>query len=74
MISADISSGVEADTGRILGCAVKADRTVTFTLAKPGHAVGDGALYAGDVTVWTIGIPEKRVKALTSRVQTVHET
>ena len=74
VISADISSGVEADTGRILGCAVKADRTVTFTLAKPGHAVGDGALYAGDVTVWTIGIPEKRVKALTSRVQTVHET
>ena len=30
VVAADIASGVEADSGRILGCAVKADKTVTF--------------------------------------------
>ena len=31
VLAADIASGVEADTGRILGRAVRADATVTFT-------------------------------------------
>ena len=31
VVSADIASGVEADSGRVLGCAVKADKTITFT-------------------------------------------
>ena len=30
VVAADIASGVEADTGRVLGRAVRADRTVTF--------------------------------------------
>ena len=49
VVSADIPSGVETDTGRILGRAVRADKTVTFTLPKPGLAAGDGALFAGQV-------------------------
>ena len=36
VVSADIPSGVHADTGRILGEAVCADETVTFALAKAG--------------------------------------
>ena len=44
VIAADVASGVEADTGRVLGRAVKADRTVTFSLAKVGQFAGDGAL------------------------------
>ncbi len=43
--AADIASGVEADTGRILGRAVRADSTVTFTFPKIGQAVG-AALFA----------------------------
>jgi NAD(P)H-hydrate epimerase len=42
VVSADIASGVEADTGRILGEAVRADVTVTFSLAKPGLVVEPG--------------------------------
>ena len=71
IVSADIASGVEADTGRILGRAVRADRTVTFTLPKIGQAVGNGAVCSGDVTVWDIGIPADLKKSLVSPVQTV---
>ena len=69
VVAADIASGGEADTGRVLGCAAKADKTVTFTCKKVGQAVGDGALLSGDVTVWDIGIPKDLT--ITSRVQTV---
>lgn len=58
VVSADIPSGVETDTGRILGDAVRADVTVTFSMAKPGLFVGKGALRAGKVVVHDIGIPE----------------
>ncbi len=57
VVAADIASGVEADTGRVLGAAVRADATVTFTLAKPGHFVGKGGLHTGRLTVHDIGIP-----------------
>ena len=57
VISADIPSGVQADTGAILGDAVFADVTVTFTLAKPGHFVEPGCTYCGELRVCDIGIP-----------------
>ena len=57
VVSADIASGVDASTGAVLGRGVMADRTITFTLAKVGQFVGDGALHAGEVTVEDIGIP-----------------
>ena len=69
VVAADIASGVEADTGRVLGCAAKADKTIAFTYKKIGQAVGDGALLSGDVTVWDIGIPKDLY--MTSRAQTV---
>lgn len=71
IVAADIASGVEADTGRILGRAVRADETVTFTFPKIGQAVGDGAVCSGTVSLREIGIPEDLKKQLTSSVQTV---
>ena len=71
VISADIASGVEADTGRVLGRAVRADRTVTFSLKKTGQAVGDGALLSGEVTVHDIGIPASLIREAVCPVQTV---
>ena len=64
VVSADISSGVEADTGRVLGTAVHAARTVTFTLPKAGHYVGKGGLCTGELTVVDIGIPKDLVDGL----------
>ena len=57
VVSADIASGVEADTGRVLGDAVRADVTVTFSLPKAGHFLGEGGLRTGRLTVAEIGIP-----------------
>ena len=57
VVSADIASGVEADTGRILGDAVRADITVTFSMAKPGHFVEPGCTCCGELRISDIGIP-----------------
>lgn len=57
VISADIPSGVSADSGAVLGEAVKADITVTFSMAKPAHFVEPGCVYCGEVRVRDIGIP-----------------
>ena len=62
VVSADIPSGVEADTGRILGAAVGADVTVTFSMAKPGHFVQPGCVSCGEVKVFPIGIPPETLK------------
>ncbi len=57
VVSVDIPSGVHADTGEILGHAVRADVTVTFSAGKPGLFVGAGAVQSGRVVVADIGIP-----------------
>ena len=56
-VAVDLPSGVHTDTGEILGRAVKADLTVTFTLAKRGLFVGEGAVHSGKIVVADIGIP-----------------
>ena len=73
VVAADIASGVEADSGRVLGFAVKADKTITFTFKKVGQTVGEGALLSGDVEVWEIGIPEDLQAQVICPVQTVEQ-
>ena len=58
IVSVDVPSGINADTGEILGAAVVADYTVTFHALKHGLISYPGAEYAGEVTVVPIGIPE----------------
>lgn len=61
--SVDIPSGIDGDTGRICGIAVRADVTVTFAFAKAGHLLYPGRKYTGHLRVKDIGIypqPEKK--------------
>ncbi|MBC8104852.1 MAG: NAD(P)H-hydrate dehydratase [Cytophagales bacterium] len=58
ILSADVPSGLDADTGRAAEGTVHASRTVTFALPKPGLLTYPGASYAGRITVAEIGIPE----------------
>ncbi|MBR5508662.1 MAG: NAD(P)H-hydrate epimerase [Lachnospiraceae bacterium] len=62
VISCDIPSGVDGDTGEILGNAVRADWTVTFSCGKPGLYQGEGAVCAGKVEIVEIGIPEELIR------------
>jgi len=59
IISIDIPSGVEADTGVVGDAAIKADCTVTLGLPKVGHFICPGANYVGELAVDDIGIPQK---------------
>lgn len=57
VVAVDIPSGVEADTGQIRTTAVRAIKTVTLGLFKPGLLLYPGAEYAGEVVTANIGIP-----------------
>ncbi len=74
VVAADIASGVETDTGRVLGAAVRADRTVTFSLPKLGQFVGEGAIYSGTVTVQDIGLPGELIRRMEFGAETVDGT
>ncbi len=55
IVSIDIPSGINADTGCLMGDAVDADHTVTLIGAKIGLYTADGPDYAGEVHIESIG-------------------
>ena len=61
VVAVDIPSGLDSDTGRVLGAAVRAELTVTYGLAKPGHFCYPGRELTGDLRVVDIGIPPEVV-------------
>ena len=67
VLSIDIPSGVEADTGRVATAAVRADRTLSLGLPKVGHLLSPGADMTGNLTVDDIGIPAALLQADTIR-------
>ncbi|MFE1286464.1 NAD(P)H-hydrate dehydratase [Streptomyces sp. NPDC058751] len=56
VVAVDLPSGVEADTGEVLGAAVRADVTVTFGTHKPGLLIDPARGYAGSVRLVDIGL------------------
>lgn len=56
VVSIDMPSGISTDSGRVMGTAVEADATVTFTSLKPGLCLYPGVRYAGSVLVKSAGI------------------
>lgn len=63
-IAIDLPSGVNADTGAILGVAIEASASVTFITKKPGHLLYPGRALAGAVHVADIGIPAEHFAAI----------
>jgi len=56
VVAVDLPSGVEADSGEVLGAAVRADLTVTFGTHKPGLLIDPARAYAGTVRLVDIGL------------------
>ncbi|MDE3109189.1 MAG: NAD(P)H-hydrate epimerase, partial [Acidobacteriota bacterium] len=61
VVSVDIPSGLNADTGEAAGVAVRADFTVTFTAPKLGLFCGDAAEHQGQLVVRQIGSPSELI-------------
>lgn len=61
-VGIDIPSGIDADKGHVLGCAVRCDYTFTLQAAKPGLYLVPGRIYAGKVITLDIGIPKALIK------------
>ncbi|MDI6600333.1 MAG: NAD(P)H-hydrate dehydratase [Thermoanaerobacteraceae bacterium] len=62
VVSVDIPSGLNSDTGRPMGVAVKSDITVTFGYPKVGEVIYPGAEYTGRLVVADIGYPARTVE------------
>jgi len=62
VLAVDIPSGLDCDTGRPLGAAIKADCTVTFVAVKKGFVQNEqAARYTGEIFTASIGVdPEAR--------------
>ncbi len=56
ILAVDVPSGLCADTGRVLGVAVGASRTLTFIAGKPGLYTLDGPDHCGEVGIDTLGL------------------
>jgi len=62
IVAIDIPSGLDANTGKPLGTAIRASLTVTFGLPKVGHLIAPGSDYVGDLKVIDISIPQRLVE------------
>ncbi len=69
VVAVDVPSGVDASTGRVLGCAPRCELTVTFGFPKLGHVLPPGSELAGEVRVVDIGIPNRLLEASEPRVR-----
>ncbi len=64
VLSIDIASGICSDSGRVLGCAVRADMTLPIAASKWGHWLSEGRDYAGELlAVADIGIGDDAIQA-----------
>lgn len=61
-LAIDIPSGLDCDTGKPLGCAVRAAVTDTFVGIKQGFTAGAAHPYLGEVTVTDIGVPRELIE------------
>ena len=59
VIAVDLPSGIEADTGNVLGAAIRADLTVTFIGHKVGLHIGEAHDYTGSIICDDLELPQK---------------
>ena len=57
VLALDIPSGLNADSGAVMGAAVRATMTVTFIGVKAGLVTGEGPACVGDMQLATLEIP-----------------
>ena len=63
ILALDVPSGIQSDTGQVLGAAVRATHTLTFIALKPGLLTLDGPDHSGEVSVADLGLSAKDLLA-----------
>ena len=71
VLSLDIASGVECDTGAVHGPCIQATYTAAFTVPKPGHVLYPGREYCGEVVPMEAGISPEIVAQVTPALETI---
>lgn len=62
VVAVDVPSGMDSNTGKVLGQGIRAKKTISFQLYKRGFLAYGTDKYTGDIVVEDIGIPEKVIK------------
>jgi len=68
VVAVDVPSGLNGDTGEVMGTAPHADLTVTFFRAKPGHYSLEGLRRCGALQIADIGIPAAVLDSIAPRL------
>jgi len=71
VLSVDVPSGLDSDTGVPLGETVRADCTVTFVGLKTGLFIGDGPAFAGTVFFDDLEITPDDAEAPSPRIERI---
>jgi hydroxyethylthiazole kinase-like uncharacterized protein yjeF len=67
-LALDVPSGINADTGAVMGVAFRATHTLTFIARKPGLYTLDGPDHCGDVSTATLGLEAEALRPPQGRV------
>jgi len=57
ILSIDVPSGIECDTGKVMGNCIRSNKTVTFGLYKKGFLGYETSFLTGEIVIEDIGIP-----------------
>jgi len=64
VLALDVPSGLDADTGSVLGTAVRASRCATFVAQKLGFYLDAGPDHTGDIELDTLGLPAEAYETI----------
>jgi NAD(P)H-hydrate epimerase len=74
VLAVDIPSGLHADTGAVLGVAVRANATATFIGRKLGLYLGHGPDLAGHLVFDDLGVPQETYRGTASAAALIEES
>ncbi len=69
ILAVDVPSGINSDNGKIMGNAIRANRTLTFSMPKLGTLLFPGAEHTGELCVKDIGIYTRAEIAIQQKIE-----